>query len=199
LAFPGDAVSAMKLIGPDVGWVVAYGSFGDHLYWTTTGGAQWNEITPTPAARPLPHIAAVFFLDSKTGWALLATGDGDQPQFKLASTTDGGASWTTNDVTIPGINPANPPDAANISFTDSLHGWINFEGGTVAFGFGALLQTSDGGRSWGEVPHDPGVPGSIVLVTPSRRRSPTRPGSLSRRQTLTMPRRWSRNSVPAPE
>src|SRR6266478_964578 len=67
LPFQGERVSAMTLIGPDVGWAAT----DDRLYWTAINGAAWKEITPTPTLRPLPEIGPVFFLDSKSGWAFI--------------------------------------------------------------------------------------------------------------------------------
>jgi hypothetical protein len=51
-----------------------------------------------------------------------------------------------------------------ISFADSLHGWanLNIQSGS-AFNIGALLSTSDGGRSWRFVEGDPGSSGPVVL------------------------------------
>ena len=69
------SIGRMKLVSPGAGWVR-----GDDqkLYWTDTGGAKWEEITP-PLAREGQterlRLGEIFFLDTRTGWALLIGGD----------------------------------------------------------------------------------------------------------------------------
>jgi photosystem II stability/assembly factor-like uncharacterized protein len=164
----------MKLIAPGVGWAMANGS---RLLWTENGGTDWKDITP---ANKNEGIKDIFFLDTHRGWALLAghksvprKPDGEA-QFDLESTTDAGATWETNHVTIPPQVMENPdrlfPDLTgqgSIVFADTVHGWMNLAGeGNGGGGQGRLLVTSDGGRTWNQAPGDREEWGSIVLITP---------------------------------
>lgn len=65
-----QAVSAMKLLTSTTGWVQ---SDLDHLYWTTDQGSHWKEITPPKS--PKEFLTGIFFLDSSSGWAVLAHED----------------------------------------------------------------------------------------------------------------------------
>jgi len=86
-------IKSMKLLAADTEWV----STDLKLFWTTSGGAQWKEITPK-----LNHkrqtVSSVFFLDSSTGWVLMHCADdldpiADDVCFEFASTADAGENW----------------------------------------------------------------------------------------------------------
>ncbi len=164
----------MKLLTPDIGWAATKDSppTAPRLYWTTSAGAQWKDITP-------PHrrdegISCVFFLDTETGWVLLSYGDEDEPepQFELAATADAGATWSVTHVSIPDLHPESTILAGDghIAFADAAHGWMNLDRVSgAAFNLGALLMTSDGGRTWNWSPDErdgPAIFGSVTLVTP---------------------------------
>lgn len=156
----------MGLVAPGVGWaVLAQGTVhnrSDRVFWTSDDGANWKDITPQD---PASHeIAGVFFLDASRGWVLLAlkhepTKNNQEPDnlitdirgFDLASTTDGGASWT--------IKPLSSlaegegwTSAAQIFFLDAAHGWMSIESPVPHWGGeGDLLATTDGGNTWKEI------------------------------------------------
>jgi photosystem II stability/assembly factor-like uncharacterized protein len=159
-----ERVTAVKMLAPGTGWALKGGS----LYWTSTNGASWRNITP-PAPAMFESMSSVFFLDTRVGWVLFA-GGGEEATFHLASTTDAGANWSVTRVTLPPPARGYPTiiGQARIAFSDPAHGCINItaEGG-AAFAPGRLAMTTDGGRTWDWAPEDPLVRGSLVAVTPN--------------------------------
>ena len=146
------------LSGPDVDIVLARVRFADAqhgwvfgemgaLFATEDGGASWSrQRVPT---RYL--LLGATFLDEAHGW-LVGAGS------TILQTSDGGASWRAGEVL--GLTqrvPSQPPaqsvvravsqtDAPSlrlnaVSFADARHGWAVGAGG-------AVLATSDGGRTW---------------------------------------------------
>ena len=160
-------VRSMKLLAPKIGWATTDSWPGNRLWWTTTGGIQWKDITP--GASGSGNIVSVFFINTDNGWVLLRDGDKfGEPQFDLAATTNAGASWSTTHVAVPGLNPNSLTLAGGgyIAFVDTNHGWANLDVVSSSnFDLGILLMTSDGGRTWRRSPHDPMVAGPITLVT----------------------------------
>jgi len=163
------SVSSMKLLAPNVGWALST----PRLLWTDSGGASWEDITP-----PVPkngRIGTVFFLDTRSGWALLAHGEPDIPgglQFDLASTDNAGATWSMRHVTLPEQKYPGVFGITALAFADSSHGWMALRAGlSSAFqGTGTLLVTSDGGANWklatatGWDKYD--IVGPMLMVTP---------------------------------
>jgi photosystem II stability/assembly factor-like uncharacterized protein len=144
-------VRDFKLLSSATGWV----STGNQLLLTTDNGAHWKDISPPvpdlPDARE-NKFSGVFFLNANTGWLLYATDTNDtnaegRPygyNIHLASTTDGGASWTTMSQ-LPRLNPwADLTGGGDVAFSDQLHGWVDLG---VMRG-GVLFATSDGGHTW---------------------------------------------------
>ncbi len=159
----------MKLLAPDVGWAMSLG----RLMWTSNGGTEWEDITPPAAKDGL--ISAVFFLDTSRGWVVLVHhGEPDIPgglQFDLASTGDAGATWTVEPLKMADWLSSGSPSGggASLAFADQSHGWLALYGGLDATsqGYGSVLATSDGGKSWEDTPGTPdSVAGPIVMVTP---------------------------------
>jgi photosystem II stability/assembly factor-like uncharacterized protein len=66
------------------------------LYHTADGGKTWTGIEPVQNLKHFLdqglNIMQLDFINSKTGWALLISNDG---QLQLLKTTDGGDSWTS--------------------------------------------------------------------------------------------------------
>ncbi|HEY6905767.1 MAG TPA: hypothetical protein VI216_15795, partial [Candidatus Acidoferrales bacterium] len=85
----------IQLFTPQVGWAL----LGGRLFWTTDAGGRWKDITPATTSPEV--VASVCFLDTSTGWVLLAGGDGDQARFDLASTTNAGENWSIKPVSLP--------------------------------------------------------------------------------------------------
>ena len=135
--FPFGIPVEMKLLTASQGWVL---TDGNYLLWTTTGGTEWRDISPpTPASAPAGQrngIFSAFFLDSRRGWALFhlwhrssdQSGD-DRPEFSVASTSDGGATWSVAPVDTSAFDPRafTLVGSGRIAFADSLHGWIDLD------------------------------------------------------------------------
>jgi photosystem II stability/assembly factor-like uncharacterized protein len=177
-------VTGMRLLTANAGWAVS----SNQLYWTTDAGIHWKNITPktnggserpgsfsTPA--PGQDIAGVFFLNARQGWVLLCCDQAEpgklagetQPQYEMALTTDGGASWSVARVKLPrdASIPSEDNNGGQIGFADAEHGWMNLTGCGGHSCWGDLLATSDGGRTWKEVKSSPGSADPFYLVTPS--------------------------------
>jgi photosystem II stability/assembly factor-like uncharacterized protein len=132
-------VSALSFVSPTTGFGTGIVGDGEAVVRTDDGGVTWRLVgqLPKPA---LPASAeggaqTLSSVDTETGWALTAGG--------LYATRDGGATWTA--VALPaGIAP---PVA--VAFRDPLDGCVL---ATDATDFFHALATSDGGRTWADVP-----------------------------------------------
>ncbi len=162
----------MKLLAPNVGWAMSMG----RLMWTSSGGTDWKDITPD---RPKDSIVStIFFFDANHGWVLFAHGEPDVPgglHFVLASTDNAGATWSAEPVKMPDWASESLFNGGGwLSFADQSHGWLALGTGLtpVSRGGGAMLATSDGGRTWESTPGPNFIPeadylaGPIVMVTP---------------------------------
>jgi photosystem II stability/assembly factor-like uncharacterized protein len=152
--FPMDS---MQLLSSKIGWA----SWQGDLFRTEDSGLTWTEITPARNIFGSHKLLSVFFLDTKQGWALSADA--------IFSTTDAGAHWsmTTLDISTLQDRKWGNSTLGQIYFADSAHGWASMDvEGYRQVHKTLLLVTSDGGRSWTPAPTDPGVAGSIRLVTP---------------------------------
>jgi photosystem II stability/assembly factor-like uncharacterized protein len=159
------SVASMKLLAPDVGWAMSLG----RLMWTSSGGTDWKDITPPGPSDAL--ISAVFFLDASRGWVLFAHGEPDIPggtQFDLASTDNVGATWTVEPLRMPDWLSGSLFNGGGwLAFADPNHGWLALGTGLTAESQGgAVLATSDGGKSWEYTDTPDSVAGPMVLVTP---------------------------------
>ena len=148
------SIRSMKLLAPNVGWVFS----DDGLYRTADGGANWKIVTP-----PFPTdcddcgrwIGSLFFLDARSAWAEIEYGlwraETGYPPI-LASTADGGATWSQMPFTFPGFDQKQQRSRGWIkfSFADPKHGWmlIMIELSARRNADSYLLETNDGGRSW---------------------------------------------------
>jgi len=115
------------------------------------------------------NLDSVFFLDKFTGWALLigAEENADEPRFDLASTASAGKTWSISPLKFP-RNPGigSLTGGGHIDFVDPLHGWMNLPiVSSAAFRLGALLATSDGGKTWDWAPGGSGTGGRIHFTT----------------------------------
>jgi hypothetical protein len=157
------AIQSMKLLTPEVGWTATK----EKLFWTTSGGARWKDITPK-----LDHkwqaISSVAFLDPSTGWILLNCADNrdekaDDTCFEFASTANAGETWSVVHPKIvdPVANDSGVEDGLGFSgrsflqFADSQHGWAILKKSTpVDFSTGVKLRTADGGQTWTQLKGD---------------------------------------------
>ena len=147
----------MKLLTSDVGWAAT----NKNLFWTTDGGAKWKDITPK-VNHKRQMLSSIFFLDSSTGWAVIACGDDrdamtDDVCFEVASTADAGENWSIVHPKIvdPVPNSVVTEDGQGFSgatfldFADSQHGWAILKRNLpVGRSSGEILRTLDGGRTW---------------------------------------------------
>ncbi len=150
-------LGSMKLLRAGTGWAAT----PTHLFWTSSGGQEWKDITPK-AKNALQRIASVFFLDTSTGWVLLACADQadeakDDTCFEVAATTNAGGSWLLVHPVITDPSPvAGLSGRGWINFADRQHGWLLLKVATnLAFSWGVMLRTKDGGRTWEGLPTPP--------------------------------------------
>ena len=93
------------------------------------------------------------WVSDKHGWALAAAPCGRYLCPRLATTTDGGRTWTA--LPAPPGRVAWPEGTAGCARSGCVS-QVRFATATVGYLFGpALFQTSDGGRSWRRVPGRP--------------------------------------------
>jgi photosystem II stability/assembly factor-like uncharacterized protein len=143
-----------QLLTPTTGWIAA----GGHVRWTSTGGASWQDITPSASSEQT--LASMFFLDADAGWALLTSppDSNGQQAASIASTTTGGSGWSVLPFSVsePAPESALPAGSASIFFADASHGWITVRFATESNSdAGALYATSDGGQNWNRLPDPP--------------------------------------------
>ena len=183
----------MKLLAAQTGWAQS----GHHLYWTTDNGAHWKDITPPKS--PKESIGGIFFLDTSNGWALLSyPGQEDEQQFRIAATSDAGATWSISGIRLGRRAPEDFSGEGWIDFVDSLHGWLLVRGkSSVAFSWGTLLSTKDGGRSW--VPlGSPPIGDHFKFVTAEEGWLAGGPGGQKLYLTRDGAKHWQQVSVVAP-
>jgi photosystem II stability/assembly factor-like uncharacterized protein len=158
-------IKSAQLLAPQKGWAAS-----DRLvYWTKDGGSDWTNITPQTTSRGT--ICSVFFLDDSNGWVLStdlkpdATGE---TQFELASTKNGGASWSST--LLPSSHliekPWNAGRTCQVDFVDDNNGWAILSlAGSSNLRPGVLIRTTDGGKTWSKAPKtQPGVAGEVRFV-----------------------------------
>ena len=153
------AIDDMELVAPAAGWTLADG----HLFWTATEGEQWRELIPGQPS----HIDGVFFLDTRRGWAVLSDGlqIDARLQISVASTQDGGTTWSLAPVQLTESRPY--LRKAAVFFLDGDHGWLTLRlASSSNFSFGLMLSTTDGGKTWAQLP-DPPAADPVYFASPS--------------------------------
>jgi photosystem II stability/assembly factor-like uncharacterized protein len=126
ISVPEDDVIVLRVVGSGNRWIVR----------STDGGLSWQISENIVELR---QCSAIYFLDSMNGWACGddPTGEGDRARDIIATTTDGGMSWSTN--LHKWINPAY--GLRRIAFIDR-------DNGLAIGGQGKILRTRDAGESW---------------------------------------------------
>ncbi|MBV9758993.1 MAG: hypothetical protein JO340_00370 [Acidobacteriaceae bacterium] len=159
---PNQQIRDMHLMSESEGWVLA----GQHLLWTDTAGQNWSEITP-PLARG-QQIDTVYFFDAEHGWAVLHSGGvADFPTLLIASTSDGGRSWSIRPFSASNFLLQGYGYSNRLSFVDAQHGWLlTLLATSSAWSRGQLFATEDGGKTWLALP-DPPIFGNIQFLSHS--------------------------------
>ena len=148
-----DQPSAVDFVSATDGWASGGDATGDFvLLRTTDGGASWQSSLTIPGIEPIPGFSTtvVRFGDASSGWVVTGQSD-DVGGLIAASTTDGGATWTSHtglpadavaDTEYTHFDALAPlgPGAAVFLETDVI------VGGTL--GAPKVWRTTDGGASW---------------------------------------------------
>ena len=137
----GGGGGAFELLSPTAGWLWS----GSDLYWTTDSGDTWGRITP---ALPTATLAAVFFLDTHTGWVLLRAAS-SPATLTLAVTDDAGQRWHLRELALSPPELLRGGGTFSLALVDAHTGFLTLSrSGSSNFSAGALWQTSDGGATW---------------------------------------------------
>jgi photosystem II stability/assembly factor-like uncharacterized protein len=152
-------IEAFGPVAPGAGWLLA----DQRLYWTRTGGQNWETITPPDLAGLT--IQAVTFLDAQRGRVILAgVGSSGDPQYALADTIDGGHTWERHALALFGPGePAARAAAVYLQFIDVQTGWLVIRQATSSnFSLGTLFGTRDGGQTWRRLTLPIGEPAAFI-------------------------------------
>lgn len=138
-------LTGFRLISATDGWL----RLGQHLYWTRDSGQSWVEITPANLGSSV--IQAAWFVDTQHGWLALTGLDASGSiAYRLARTSDGGATWQVTPLSL--FAPGDPDalaEAIYLHFVDAQTGWLVVKRATSSnFSLGALFRTTDGGQTW---------------------------------------------------
>lgn len=119
------------------GWAIGSDvDHGDYLLRTADGGNTWTQAYPAPG--PTQDIS---FVDARTGFGL---GELSDPGAVL-KTGDGGESWTA------AASLTGSYLTERLSFVSASEGWLLAGKIGTADGTLAVLHTTDGGKTWGEI------------------------------------------------
>jgi photosystem II stability/assembly factor-like uncharacterized protein len=128
----GATPSQLRFVSPTIGFAVTSGPGGGRIFRTTDGADSWTQVATTGA--PLSDID---FVTSTTAYAVGANST-------LLHSTDGGNTWTTLPLALPGGTGA--LTLTQISCSDETHCLIATapaSGGNTNL----LVRTSDGGTT----------------------------------------------------
>jgi photosystem II stability/assembly factor-like uncharacterized protein len=132
----GGSVRAMRLFSRDAAVVLASSTLAS----TRDGGATWER-----SSIPLLDIEFAEFASPRTGWIVgPRTVDGGPRTLSVARTEDGGSTWTV--VALPGTQA---DMAVATARADLDRAWLAISHAGNAGS--RLLETRDGGRTWGDV------------------------------------------------
>jgi photosystem II stability/assembly factor-like uncharacterized protein len=133
------------LVDDSQGWVIS----DRRLLWTSDGGENWEDITPSNGEDLI--ITNVFFLDTDQGWAVMIP----PPEVEQVSieilvfhSQDGGETWEQNSLQadLPfGVYSG----LTDLKFIDSQNGWLVVnQTMTMNASAADLYRTQDGGITW---------------------------------------------------
>jgi photosystem II stability/assembly factor-like uncharacterized protein len=159
LSYCSQARAQAKLLGDDTGWAIRVG-----LQWTNNDGKDWQQITPPAVLDGGWSLVDAFFLNTSNGWVLMQKGWPEvYGQFAVATTNNGGLSWSVKPVNLPSFYQNALSGGGTIDFLDPMNGWVNLgvEGMSRS---GFLFSTDDGGESWRRV-KGVGIAGEVRFIT----------------------------------
>jgi hypothetical protein len=156
-------VLAISCVSSSVCWTagLSWASGAAAVAETTDGGQTWTDMTPASWATATWWPTAIDCVSPTTCW--LAGQNSPPPYYgynpAVASTTDGGASWTvfSNLPDATGSNPLGTYSLNGVSCVSATScvavGGLNYFGGTAA-----VISTADGGNTW-SMSADPALTG----------------------------------------
>ena len=141
-------INGFELLDERTGWVWR----GADLDWTEDGGGNWRRITPAGENEGEARLQAVYFRDTRTGWALLGGAPSAQGESAfLAATADAGASWRVHPLPAALAQDLAGAKAVHLVALRAAEGFIAADlAQSSNFSRGALWYTADGGASWQE-------------------------------------------------
>lgn len=110
---------------------------------TTNGGSEWKQLHDHGIES---HVRRSFFVDNKTGYALLMS-----VRELIMKTNDGGKTWFELSTGIPHF-------FQDVYFTDADNGWVVGTGATI-------MSTTDGGLTWNVHDHDRAITLTAIVFT----------------------------------
>ncbi len=130
-------IYSLYFINADTGWAAGgdIASFPNNypetiIYKTTDGGYTWD-LQYYEQYSPILHD--IYFFNSNNGYALGGA--------YLFHTTDGGAVWTQQTVSVGNV-------FNGMYFADQNTGWVSGESTTISNYHGVIYKTTDGGNTW---------------------------------------------------
>jgi len=125
-------LAAVDFVTPSIGWVVLELPPHDFaVLRTADAGETWRHQLAGRAGQIGEYVR---FFDPARGVVVLLG-----PQAALYQTSDGGGTWSKQEVTAGGGY------VWSADFIDATHGWLLVQGATEGQ---SLLRTEDGGRTW---------------------------------------------------
>jgi photosystem II stability/assembly factor-like uncharacterized protein len=136
LPFAGDryeSLSDVSSVDAQHAWAVS----NEGNVYATSDGTEWHrQVHFGPVAGNPVELNGVFFRDTSYGWVV---GSADYERGLLYATTDGGASWHRQALSVQGVLA----DLCDVFFINRLQGWaVGGDNGPVIF------ATTDGGAHW---------------------------------------------------
>jgi photosystem II stability/assembly factor-like uncharacterized protein len=119
------------------------------VYAATSGVSVWKDITPAQFGRS--DLVAAAFISATTGWTADAQVTSSATKgVSVYRTSDGGASWQRADIAWQNEGVVNFLD---LRFVDARHGWLSAAlNEATSRRPGILFATSDGGKTWTQLP-----------------------------------------------
>ena len=195
LSYCSQARAQAKLLGDDTGWAIRVG-----LQWTNNDGKDWQQITPPAVLDGGWSMVNAFFLNTSNGWVLMQKGWPEvYGQFAVATTDNGGLSWSVKPVNLPSFYQNALSGGGTIDFLDPMHGWMNLSiESSPNFNSGVLFSTDDGGETWRHVKSGPRIAGEVRFITLEEGWVHGGPGDIELYGTQDGGKTWEKVNLPPP-